>query len=373
MKKFVIRLFVFIIPYIIWGVIFLSFMRVGYIAGEFRDIDLLIQEQRKDHSIFIGMGYNAQTIYYKLTNANYYQPDVISLGTSRVMQFKNEYFSAGFYNCGGAVGGNYDEYLNFLKNLKYHPKLIILGLDQWVFNDSWNQSCDIYSDYTDITLIDRNKIVMTDAIIRDWIAGKWTLNEINNYSMNYGFNGRVKDNGFQWDGSYYYGNFYRAPEVQEDYLFADTFKRIDGGYGRFDWGEHIDNETLEYLENFLRYCRSNDIEVIGFVPPFAPSVYNRMVESGKYGYLFEIDPVCEKLFGEYGYEYYSYMGGAALGADDSYFIDGFHGGEVMYAYIIKDMLGHNSNIRQYINEDKLNDLLAGCYSNLLLEELMHGE
>lgn len=92
MKKFICQLFIFMIPFGIILVVFCFFMRVGYVTGEFRDLDTLIQEQREDHSIFIGMGYNEQTSYYKLTNANYYQPDVITLGTSRVMQFKNEFF-----------------------------------------------------------------------------------------------------------------------------------------------------------------------------------------------------------------------------------------------------------------------------------------
>ena len=46
--------------------------------------------------------------------------------------------------------------------------------------------------------------------------------------------------------------------------------------------------------------------VLGFTPPFAPSVYNRMIASGNYGYLDEISPRCEKIFEEYGYEYFDY-------------------------------------------------------------------
>lgn len=371
MKKFICQLSIFMIPFGIILVVYCFFMRVGYVTGEFRDFDTLIQEQREDHSIFIGMGYNEQTAYYKLTNANYYQPDVIALGTSRVMQFKNEYFSRSFYNCGGAVGENYDEYLNFLKNLVYNPKVIMLGLDEWVFNDTWNHYRPLYSDYVSIALLERNKLVMTNDIIKDFIIGKWSFNEINNYDMNYGFNGRIKDKGFCWDGSYFYGDVYRNPELQEDYLLADTFSRIDGGYGGFEWAEHIDDETFEYLEVFLKYCKDNDIEVIGFAPPFAPSVYNKMIESGNYGYLTEIDPLCEQLFAKYSYEYYSYVCGDVLGTDDSYYIDGFHGSEVVYANIIKDMLNHHSSIREYINEDVLDALLEDPYSNLLLEEFEH--
>lgn len=84
----------------------------GYTIREFSDFNQLIQEQRSDHFIFIRMGYNENTTYYKCLNINYYQPDVIALGTSRVMRFHADYFCTGFYNCGGVVGWNYDEYLN---------------------------------------------------------------------------------------------------------------------------------------------------------------------------------------------------------------------------------------------------------------------
>ena len=136
-------------------------------------------------------------------------------------------------------------------------------------------------------------------------------------------------------------------------------------------GEHVDNETLECLEAFLRYCKNNDILVIGFTPPFAPSVYNRMITSGNYGYLTEIDPLCEELFTEYGYEYYSYMSGMISEADDSYYIDGFHGSEVIYACIIKDMMAHNSSIGQYIDEDRLDELLDDPHNHLMLEKFVH--
>ena len=66
------------------------------------------------------------------------------------MQFKDVFFEKSFFNCGGAVAGNYNEYENFLKNLEYKPECILLGLDTWVFNDAWNQSCGDYSSFEKI-------------------------------------------------------------------------------------------------------------------------------------------------------------------------------------------------------------------------------
>lgn len=371
MKKFLFQFLLFLIPFYFVGLFIGVVYYVGCETGEFDDFDRLIEVQRQDHSVFIGMGYNEQNAYYKLKNANYYQADVISLGTSRVMQFKNDYFSVNFYNCGGAVSWNYDEYLNFLKNLNYTPKIIILGLDQWVFNDAWNQSCIVYKNYRPIELIDRNSIAMEWEMIQDFIYHRWNFYSIRNYPMNYGFNGKMKDTGFEWDGSYYYGDIYRNPETQRDYMFVNTFDRIEGGYNRFEWGEHVDEETCAYLIAFLEYCKENEIEVIGFAPPFAPSVYDKMLVSGNYGYLNEMNCRCEELFEEYGYSYFDYTDVSRLGISNSYFIDGFHGSEVAYAYMVDDMMIQGSSLQRFVNKKELDNLLDNRYSDLILCDYIH--
>ena len=368
MRKFLCRLLTFLIPFYLVGMIGAWFYYLGYQIGEFRNFDQMIEAQREDHSILIGMGYNEQSPYYKLENANYYQAEVIALGTSRVMQFKSEYFSQGFYNCGGAVGRNFDEYLNFIKTLDYTPQVIILGLDQWIFNDEWNQ---LYVGYTPVQMINRNKISMMRDMIKDLFRQSWDFDRIENYPMNYGFNGRVKDSGYQWDGSYYNGAACQYPAEQEDYLFQNTFTRIEEGNRRFEWGEHVDNETCEYLSALLGYCKENHIVVFGFTPPYAPSVYNRMVQSGNYGYLSEIRGECEAVFKEYGYEYFDYTNVAEEGLDDTYFLDGFHGSEVAYALIVKNMVERDSRIGSFVDIEKLDHLLKKRKNHMMLQDYIH--
>ena len=366
MKRFLFNFFIFIIPFLCMGIVVAPFGYVGFKTGELRSFDKLIEEQRTDKSVYLGMGYNEQTGYYKLENANYYQADVVALGTSRVMQFKSDYFSGSFYNCGGGVAGNYDEYINFLKNLDYNPKVVIIGLDAWVFNDAWNRNCHVFDKYMPIMLIERNKISMLWSIAKDFTDHKWDWDSVQNYTGNYGFNGRVKNSGFRWDGSYYYGDVYREPDTQNAARFQDAFERIDMGSSRFEWGNHVDPETNEKLAEVLKYCRDNGMEVIGFATPFAPSVYNKMMASGNYGYMTEISPVCANLFSEYGYMYFDYMDGTVLDLDDTYYVDGFHGGEVVYAHIVNDMINKGSCLREYIDEDRLNELLVDCKNSLFL-------
>ena len=66
MKKLLCQLLIFLIPFYFVG-LFIGFTcYIGWTAGELADFNQLIEMQRQDHDVFIGMGYNEQTAYYKL-------------------------------------------------------------------------------------------------------------------------------------------------------------------------------------------------------------------------------------------------------------------------------------------------------------------
>ena len=364
MKRFIKNIILFMLPVFIMLLSALPLYLMAVSTGEFDSITANIEKQRSNPVSLLGLGYNEQTQYYKLLNVNDYKPKIIALGTSRVMQFEHDFFKESFYNCGGVVGGNYDEYLNFLQNLTYKPDVIILGLDTWVFNRAWNKSRKVYDRFTPIKEIQRSLLI---SIIRDWFSGKWKLSDLNLYPKNIGFNGRVNDEGFMLDGSYYYGYIYRAPEKQKDYQFADTLHRIRTGTARFEWGEHIDEKTLSLLNKLLHYCKEQGITVIGFLPPFAPTIYTTMYSSGNYGYMNEIKPACEKLFKKYEFSFFDYQNGAELNVGDSFFVDGFHGSEVVYGKIVLDMARKDEEFKKYVDTNRLETLLNNAYNGLVFE------
>lgn len=370
MRRFVRNVAAFFLPFFLIAFAFSPLFFAIINTGEFDSIEENIRKQRKDSNRLMGLGYNEQTAYYKLLNVNEYQPEIFSLGTSRVMQFKGACLFD-FYNCGGAVSGNYDEYKNFLSNLTYRPKCIIVGLDAWVFNDAWNKTIQVYDEYQEIGEVNRTWGALFKAVIDDWLTKKWTCSDLNNYPQNIGFNGRVKDEGFMNDGSYYYGERYRFPSSSPDYAFADTLNRISNGNSRFEWGENIDSDTIVQLNELLSYCKHENINVIGFLAPFAPSIFNVMQQSGHYEYLEKIAPTCMQLFEKYNFEFYDYMDGASLGLTDQYFIDGFHGSEIVYAHILQDMAEHNSEIKKYFNSERTRELLENAYSEILFEAPEH--
>lgn len=357
MRRFIKNVLLFVIPFVLMSPFILWFYHIGYSAGEFKDVDEVIKMQRENESSLLGLAYNEQNAYYKISNANYYQADVITLGTSRVMQIRQEYFTVTFYNCGGGASDNFDQYLNFVKNLEYQPKIIILGLDCWVFNDNWNKSVTSYSEFTTIDRIERPLPGMMNSLIADWLEKKWTRDSLNNFPDNIGVNGLVKNNGFRSDGSYCYGDIYLHPEEQEDYQFKSTINRINSGIARFEFGDEVDRESVEMLSDFLSYCKENAIYVIGFSAPLAPSIYDRMTDSGNYAYLDGIAPTCEQVFKTHGYPFYDYLDGEVLGYGDEFYTDGFHGGDIVYAEIMQRIAENDDRIAACIESEIIRRLV----------------
>lgn len=368
MKKFVKNILLFLLPVLLIISAVGAFYFIAKRIGELNSIEMNVELQRNNPECLIGLGYNEQNQYYKLLNANFYESPIISLGTSRVMQFKQECFAVSFYNCGGAVSGNYNEYRNYLQNLDYTPETVIVGLDAWVFNDAWNRERADYNDFEKIEETDRSKTTLIKSIMADWFSKKWTMADLELYPNNIGFNGRAKDCGFMSDGSYYNGDIYRDPTLSTDYKFSDTLYRINNGVQRFQWGENIDPDTLKQLNNLLFYCKTNNINVIGFLAPFAPSIYEEMSESGNYHYLDEIAPACQDLFNQYEYEFYNYMDGTSLNMTDNNFLDGFHGSEIVYGHILEDMIENGSSVGRYVDLNRTKRLLENAYDDFVFEK-----
>lgn len=362
MKKFIGRLIIYIVPFL---VVLVPLLTVVIISGELDDFDRIIQRQNEaEHEMLVGMAYNEQTSYYKSANANVHKAKIMALGTSRVMQYKEYFFLESFYNCGGAVNRNYDGYINFLECIEADslPEYIILGMDSWVFNETWIK--ENQQEYSTIVQNDINKVGLCKRIFEDYLRGKWRYSNFINRYDNIGFNGIVKGTGFMKDGSYYYGAIYRNP----DYNFDKSYERIENGSLNFRYGNKVAEESVQYLKEFLDYCNKKNIKVIGFIPPYAPAVIEKMEQSSNYEYMGKIADEVEPIFDEYDFEFYDYIDVSFLECDDTYFVDGFHGSEVVYGKMLVDMCEKGSDLKNMIDAPQLENLIENRYSNLVYFE-----
>ena len=140
-----------------------------------------------------------------------------------------------------------------------------------------------------------------------------------------------------------------------------TFERI-----RELFPDALTIALLAGIESLLAWCNDHDIEVVLIVPPYAPSVYERMVESGNYGYFDWIMPILTELCAPYGYEVYdfSYMPDTL----DEEYIDGYHGSDRVYARLALHLAEESETLAGLIDTDYLNAALAPSSSPLRLAE-----
>lgn len=358
MRRFVIKILLFFLPWIVLGVLpcYILFST----KENFHRLNKTITENK---TYIIGYAYNESNYrYLKWAHLNYHpRYDVLALGSSRVLQFRDFMFRGRFYNAGYTIT-SINDFKPFLESIPESnlPKTILISIDQWMFNENWDQLKSFkdksfwrkaYSFTPTFSTI--------QSVYGDVIRGKYFLPEGPDSAgiAWIGLNAIINQKGFRNDGSIAYGSEILGPNFKPvfkpDSVFDDTFKRIERGRNRFEFGKKPNPLAYQRLELALRYCREKNISVVGFLPPFAPMVNDKLQASEKHAYMFDIFPRLQSLFEEYGYNVYDFTSAQEFGSFDEEFIDGFHGGEVTYTRILLEMAKSDTSFASVIDSPRL--------------------
>lgn len=349
MKKYILKLLLFSLPIIL---IICPSLLVLYMAGEIDGESDYVMPLQKNQ--LIGLAYTdiREAYKFKMTDS-ILQPEIIALGSSRIMQVKSDFISNDyhFYNAGGAVNNIY-QYQLFLKELSYTPKLLIISIDQFLFNPNYQNQTAIFNPKC-YEFPEHNLAYLLNSFIRDFYIGKIDFNKIlQNKNRNIGLNAIINENGYKYDGTHQEKNLINNP-LAEDYNFKDTFQRIAQGNRRFEYREHADTTMVGIIDLFLNECDKKGIAVVAIIPPFAPAVLQIMNDTGKYAYLYEIYDILIPCFNNHKHCYlYDYTDITAMNVYNYDFIDGFHGSEVIYCMLIRDILSQTPFLSKYFKDEK---------------------
>jgi len=358
MKRFIFKILLLSIPILL---LFLPPIIILKGSGEnFTEINSII---KKNDKYLIGYAYNEDNYgYLKWATLNQkpkYQ--IIALGSSRVLQFRNSMFNTSFYNAGYTISriNDFRKFLQSIPKEKY-PRYLLLGFDQWMFNTNWdNVKNSKRENYWEKSFSYQPKFSTYISVYKNIIRGKYGFGVINiaPLEIRIGLNSIVNNKGFRNDGSINYGTqIYKLisnDKSANDYKFQDTYKRIKNGNRRFEYGKVVNKRAIEELKRLLSYCKNNNIKVIGIIPPFANSVYEEMIKSNNYDYLNNLPDEIIPIFNKYDFEFYYYPSASYCNSSDKEFIDGFHGGEVVYCNILIDILKNKSVLKNITNIKKL--------------------
>ena len=357
MNKFIYRTLLFALPLL---VLMVPPILSLYTSGEnYKNLDEVIESPSK---YLIGYAYNERNYkYLKWRRVDGgVKTEVIVLGSSRVLQFRDQMFQTSFYNAGYTISriGDFIPFLESISADKY-PRYLIIGLDQWMFNENWDDFSKVKksSYWADSFKYRADFSTIMDAW-KDLLTGKIKLLYKNGGAINYiGLNAFINNTGFRSDGSMHQGSqiekLLKNDRTANDYRYSDTFSRIENGNKRFQYGDTVNAKALAELDRLLSFCKSNGIFVVGMLPPFALQVNEKMDQTGKYGYMQEIYPESKEIFDQYGFELYDFTRSGDFGADDSEALDGFHLGEVAYAKLLIKMLESGSILNAVANIEEL--------------------
>lgn len=353
MERFFWKLLIYLVPF---AVVLLVPATVLVVTGEFTPVGWIIELQASSPTpVLFGRAYSDPTARYKLASVVQRRPEIMALGTSRILAVRSTFFSenASFFNAGNGVT-RLRHFRPFLQRIPpgAEPKLILLGLDQYLFNarfdslspdgmeDNWAGDRKIQDVFFESWI----------QVYRDYFERKFALADLTKSrgEKRVGLNAVVHANAFRNDGSYTWAQYVADPwnPKNEDYEFRNTLDRIANGYRRFEYGEHVSEAAVAELEKFLEDCKSRGIYVAAFPPPFAHLIYAKLRSMPvEYGYLRELEPWLRPVFAKFGYSLLDFSDLAAVGASDRETIDGFHGSEKAYVRLFLNMIENDPILR----------------------------
>lgn len=361
LKRFTKKIIFFFIPiFIVLSPPLLILIGTGESPLDYKELNSRVKP-------IIGFAYNQKSYEYlkwsKINTSSKFE--VISLGSSRVLQFRENMFNVPFYNAGYTISSitDFKPFLESISKEKY-PKYLIIGLDQWMFNEKWD---DLQGEKSKRGWSKSyEKYPSGRTIIRvywDLINGKYSFNILKDKGRwgKIGLDARLNGKGLRNDGSMLYGNIIEkllsGDKDLEDYNYSNTFERIDNGNKRFEYADYVNVNAKIELDVFLDFCKKNSIEVVAFLPPFADKVIEKMKAKGKYGYVDKIYSEISPIFTKYDYEIFDFSSVSILGSNDMETLDGFHGGEVTYLKLLLKMVEGNSIIKNVVKNDLKQDLM----------------
>ncbi len=366
MFQFLKRLLFFIVPaaFVIFAMPLIVLYRTG---DNFYRIDELLSKKEKFQ---LGYRFNERNANYMKWKALTTLPrqDVVAIGSSRVLEFREEMFDKSFYNAGYTIGKIPDVriFWNSLPKNKY-PKILIVGMDQWMFNPNFDDfsSAAAPNKWETAYQFYPNRASFQN-FWNDFVDGNVNIlakTEIQEGRLRIGYNAIGFRTGFNNDGSIWYGDPVQQLIDGDRSFYEDADDRIREGKRKFEYGSTANPKAFEELAKLADFCKDNNIYLIAFFPPYAEGVLQKMETSGKYHYLDSLFIKCAPILKARGFECYDFTSIKTAGSSDDEVIDGFHGSEVTYAKMLIKMLEKSSKLNEVANKNKLQKDVSKKISN----------
>lgn len=356
-KKFLILWFIVLSILAFLFFIVLKYLELLYEHNTYEEI---VARQIKNNSIY-GSALNENYFSYRLEMIKQTKPDIVILGTSRVGLFRQFYFNKTMITAtnGANTLSEMEIFINRMLNI-HKPKVVILNLDPWwllkTFPNYSNATYQTLSgkDITEEKVLNILKYLLSNKIplSTKFFNQNFIPNPYTNYDS-LGIRAIQQSDGSLRDGSTAYVSIIYGVGKFQDIGFQNTLYRLKKQISPFNYGETLDQKRIQQFEKIQDILRKNGIEVIAFIAPIAPTIYDTIQKTYKkqFYYLNEINLYAKQ------YHIYNFFNPQSIDSSDCEFYDGFHGGDIAYAKILLKIAQTNNVIRDSINIKTLRQLV----------------
>lgn len=281
------------------------------------------------------------------------KPDIVALGSSRVLELNARQFSKSFVNLGRVMtdikrGDSAVEEL-----LKVHkPKFMLIGLDQYWFNPNWSEAGVAKVKLTPSDPNDPRAIMrLLGLVVSEGLwSDVWRALRLGP-ECQLGISAKRYLSGYAADGYRYYGHMLTSGEAAEDKNLAMTLGRIKDGTRRFERGDSVSQSQFNYLLEMHARLDREAIPHLFYFPAFAPTAQKAMEEDGGYGYL----PALMAKMKASGLPFAETNDPALADCD---FLDGFHLGDAAQARALGILAQADPRLIPFINATEVSRLSA---------------
>ncbi len=358
LKKNLKLLIIFLLA--LFSFLFLSFSSIVFLKknNEHLGITGIVKKQFTNDEIIYSSSINLDYKNYILEKFKLIKPDILILGSSRTQYYPQYLFQEKlliaqqpFYS--------FDMFYSSLSELlKIHrPKLLIVGIDWWLFNKNYNEKQAKIFDKT--LKVSRNSKIGGNKkfynysfneilkpyywIIKNKISLEFFIKTILSESFeNIGVMANVYKSGYDMNG-YFVDNFSLSGKKQYDIKFKDTIDQIKNNKKDFSKFQ-FDSNSLEIYKKINEIALKNNIKIISIMHPLSPSVYQQITKNN---YLKNLNLISKNL--EFDENFFNFTNKNYF--NDCQFIDGTHSGEVLNYINLKKISETKDFLSKFLSDE----------------------
>lgn len=338
--NFWVRFVAFFLPFGIgFGVIVGGLVYVG----ELMPLQTVVDYQTSDEPVMYRPRFGNRDTQFKSAMVNRLQPEIVTVGSSRVLQMRDGLLTeapSAFYNAGAPAWtlDQLEEWLALVDD-EALPDVLILGIDPPWFNSAYTgdefktYASDV--EYTlDITrsflqyLVQGRPFDLAQLLVRE---------ERRSGALGLGMRPIQDGHGFRNDGSEQYGDFLVAGWLWQPTERDRHIQWMRNGEEMYVFGDTISPDRLAQFERFIATLDERGVHVVGFLPPYTPSLYAEMIANGNHRYIETLPATIESVMDQYDFDFLDFSDATQFGVTDEDFFDGWHGSERVYLRLFRAM------------------------------------